>query len=50
MGDRAVAVDVFNDPELVSKLSVRGITAYGVGACSSACPVLFSGTQMRLKR
>jgi RNA polymerase sigma-70 factor, ECF subfamily len=26
-GDRAVAIDVFNDPELVAKLDVRGITA-----------------------
>jgi RNA polymerase sigma-70 factor, ECF subfamily len=27
IGDRAVAIDVFNDPELVTKLDVRGITA-----------------------
>ncbi len=27
VGDRAVAVDVFNDPELVAKLDIRGITA-----------------------
>jgi RNA polymerase sigma factor (sigma-70 family) len=27
VGDRAVAIDVFNDPELVAKLDVRGITA-----------------------
>jgi hypothetical protein len=27
IGDRAVAVDVFNDPELVAKLDIRGITA-----------------------
>jgi RNA polymerase sigma-70 factor (ECF subfamily) len=26
LGDRAVAVDVFNDPELVAKLDIRGIT------------------------
>jgi RNA polymerase sigma-70 factor (ECF subfamily) len=26
--DRAVAVDVFNDPELVAKLDIRGITAW----------------------
>jgi RNA polymerase sigma factor (sigma-70 family) len=26
-GDRAVAIDVFNDPELVAKLNIRGITA-----------------------
>jgi RNA polymerase sigma-70 factor (ECF subfamily) len=26
-GDRAVAIDVFNNPELVAKLDVRGITA-----------------------
>jgi RNA polymerase sigma factor (sigma-70 family) len=26
-GDRAVAIDVFNDPELVAKLDIRGITA-----------------------
>jgi RNA polymerase sigma-70 factor (ECF subfamily) len=26
--DRAVAVDVFNDPELVVKLDIRGITAW----------------------
>ena len=25
--DRAVAIDVFNDPELVAKLDIRGITA-----------------------
>jgi hypothetical protein len=24
---RAVAIDVFNDPELVTKLDIRGITA-----------------------
>jgi RNA polymerase sigma factor (sigma-70 family) len=27
VGDRAVAIDVFNDPELVVKLDIRGITA-----------------------
>jgi len=27
VGDRAVAIDVFNDPELVGKLDIRGITA-----------------------
>jgi RNA polymerase sigma-70 factor (ECF subfamily) len=27
VGDRALAIDVFNDPELVSKLDIRGITA-----------------------
>ncbi len=27
VGDRAVAIDVFNDPELVAKLDTRGITA-----------------------
>ncbi len=27
VGDRAVAIDVFNDPELVAKLDIRGITA-----------------------
>jgi RNA polymerase sigma-70 factor, ECF subfamily len=27
IGDRAVAIDVFNDPELVAKLDIRGITA-----------------------
>jgi RNA polymerase sigma factor (sigma-70 family) len=27
IGDRAVAIDVFNDPELVVKLDIRGITA-----------------------
>jgi RNA polymerase sigma factor (sigma-70 family) len=27
IGDRAVAIDVFNDPELVEKLDIRGITA-----------------------
>jgi RNA polymerase sigma factor (sigma-70 family) len=27
VGDRAAAIDVFNDPELVAKLDVRGITA-----------------------
>jgi RNA polymerase sigma factor (sigma-70 family) len=27
VGDRAVTIDVFNDPELVAKLDVRGITA-----------------------
>jgi RNA polymerase sigma factor (sigma-70 family) len=26
-GDRAVAIDVFNDPELVAKLDIRGISA-----------------------
>jgi RNA polymerase sigma factor (sigma-70 family) len=26
-GDRAVAIDIFNDPELVAKLDIRGITA-----------------------
>jgi RNA polymerase sigma-70 factor (ECF subfamily) len=27
IGGRAVAIDVFNDPELVAKLDIRGITA-----------------------
>ena len=27
IGDRAVAIDVFNDPDLVAKLDIRGITA-----------------------
>ncbi|MGH2902083.1 MAG: sigma-70 family RNA polymerase sigma factor [Solirubrobacteraceae bacterium] len=27
LGDRAVAIDVFNDPDLVAKLDIRGITA-----------------------
>jgi RNA polymerase sigma factor (sigma-70 family) len=27
LGDRAVAIDVFNDPQLVAKLDIRGITA-----------------------
>ena len=27
IGDRAVAIDVFNDPELVGKLDIRGIAA-----------------------
>ncbi len=27
VGDRAVAIDVFNDPELVAELDIRGITA-----------------------
>jgi RNA polymerase sigma-70 factor (ECF subfamily) len=27
VGDRAVGIDVFNDPELVAKLDIRGITA-----------------------
>jgi hypothetical protein len=27
IGDRAVAIDVFNEPDLVSKLGIRGITA-----------------------
>jgi RNA polymerase sigma factor (sigma-70 family) len=27
IGDRAVAIDVFNDPELVARLDIRGITA-----------------------
>jgi RNA polymerase sigma-70 factor, ECF subfamily len=27
IGDRAAAIDVFNDPELVAKLDIRGITA-----------------------
>ena len=27
LGDRAIAIDVFNDPELVAKLDIRGITA-----------------------
>jgi RNA polymerase sigma factor (sigma-70 family) len=27
VGDRAVAIDIFNDPELVAKLNIRGITA-----------------------
>jgi len=27
VSDRAVAIDVFNDPELVAKLDIRGITA-----------------------
>ena len=26
-GDRAVAIDVFNDPELVAKLDIHTITA-----------------------
>jgi RNA polymerase sigma-70 factor (ECF subfamily) len=26
VGDRAVAIDVFNDPELVAKLDIKGIT------------------------
>ncbi len=29
--DRAVAIDVFNDPELVAKLDIRGITARAAG-------------------
>ncbi len=28
IGDRAVAIDVFNDPELVAKLDIGGIAAY----------------------
>ena len=28
LGDRAVAIDVFNDPELVAKLDIGGIAAY----------------------
>ena len=27
IGDRAVAIDVFNDPDLVARLDIRGITA-----------------------
>jgi len=27
VGDRALAIDVFNHPELVGKLDIRGITA-----------------------
>ncbi|HEY5192546.1 MAG TPA: hypothetical protein VIJ39_01580 [Solirubrobacteraceae bacterium] len=27
IGDRALTIDVFNDPELVAKLDIRGITA-----------------------
>jgi hypothetical protein len=27
VGGRAVAIHVFNDPELVAKLDIRGITA-----------------------
>jgi hypothetical protein len=27
IGDRAVAIDVFNDPELVGRLDIRGISA-----------------------
>ncbi len=27
IGDRAIAIDVFNDPELVAQLDIRGITA-----------------------
>ncbi len=27
IADRAVTIDVFNDPELVAKLDIRGITA-----------------------
>jgi hypothetical protein len=27
VGDRAEAIDVFNDPELVAKLDIGGITA-----------------------
>jgi RNA polymerase sigma factor (sigma-70 family) len=27
IGDRVVAIDVFNDPELIAKLDIRGITA-----------------------
>ena len=27
IGERAVAIDVFNDPELVARLDIRGITA-----------------------
>jgi RNA polymerase sigma factor (sigma-70 family) len=27
VGDRAVAIDIFSDPELVAKLNIRGITA-----------------------
>jgi len=27
VGDRAITIDVFNDPELVAKLDIRGITA-----------------------
>jgi len=30
VADRAVAIDVFNEPELVAKLDIRGITARGV--------------------
>jgi hypothetical protein len=27
IGERATAIDVFNEPELVAKLDIRGITA-----------------------
>ena len=27
IGNRAVAIDIFNDPELVAKLDIRGISA-----------------------
>jgi hypothetical protein len=27
VNDRAAAIDVFNDPEVVGKLDIRGITA-----------------------
>jgi hypothetical protein len=27
VGDRAMAIDVFNDADLVAKLDIRGITA-----------------------
>jgi len=30
VGDRAVAIDVFNDPELVAKLDIRAITKAGL--------------------
>jgi RNA polymerase sigma factor (sigma-70 family) len=30
VADRAVAIDVFNEPDLVAKLDIRGITACGV--------------------
>jgi RNA polymerase sigma factor (sigma-70 family) len=30
VADRAVAIDVFNEPELVARLDIRGITARGV--------------------
>jgi hypothetical protein len=30
VADRVVAIDVFNEPELVARLDIRGITARGV--------------------